>query len=565
MENSSHQAAANDAAEKIPRLDAIIVGAGFAGMYMLYKLRQIGLSVRVFESGSDVGGTWYWNRYPGARCDVPSTDYSYSFSDELQQEWNWTEMFAAQPEILEYLNHVADKFDLRRDMRFDSRVISATFDDDASYWTVVTDRNERVHARYCIMATGCLSTPKSPEIEGLETFAGETYYTARWPHREVDFSARRLGVIGTGSTGIQVIPVVAQQAAHLYVFQRTPSFTVPARNRPLDAQYMADVKSRYKELRAKARLTPSGSLRPITDRPAFSVSEEERQRIYNDVWEKGGVNFFSSFGDLLLNEDANKTAADFVRSKIEELVEDPDVANRLKPYGYPFASRRLCLDTDYYATFNRNNVTLVDTLADPIVAITPRGVKTRDREFNLDALIFATGFDAMTGTLLAIDIRGRNGRLLREKWAHGPRTMLGVAMEGFPNLFTITGPGSPSVLSNVVASIEQHVEWITDCITHMQQAGYVQIEPTAEAENGWVDHVNAVADATLFPKANSWYMGANVPGKPRVFMPYVGGLHNFRRICAEIAAKGYDGFRLTASGSSFRATASIGDKVTPSA
>ncbi|HEV8616742.1 MAG TPA: NAD(P)/FAD-dependent oxidoreductase [Methylomirabilota bacterium] len=527
------------------RLDAVIVGAGFAGLYMLHRLRGLGLSAWVFEAGSGVGGTWYWNRYPGARCDVESMDYSYSFSDELQQEWRWSERYSAQPEILKYINHVADRFDLRRDVQLDTRVTSAVFDEATSRWTVETDRGDRVSARFCIMATGCLSDAQVPEITGLETFAGTWYHTGRWPHEGVDFTGRRVGVIGTGSSAIQSIPIIAEQAAHLFVFQRTPNYSVPAHNAPLDPDYERRVKARYDEFRRQARESRVGFVVERSEDSALAVAPQARQREYEKRWERGGLGFSATFADLLTNQDANDTAAEFFRAQIRTIVREPGIAEALTPKDYPLGTKRLCVDTSYYATFNRDNVTLVDLRKTPIEAITPRGVRTSDAEYAVGSLVFATGFDAMTGALLKIDIRGRAGRTLREKWAAGPRTYLGLTIAGFPNLFIITGPGSPSVLSNMIVSIEQHVDWIADCLAYLRDHGRDAIEATADAEDAWVAHVNEVGHATLYPLARSWYTGANVPGKPRVFMPYIGGVGVYRQKCDEVAKKGYEGFRLT--------------------
>jgi cyclohexanone monooxygenase len=524
------------------RVDAVVVGAGFAGLYMLYRLRRLGLATRVFEAGEGIGGTWYWNRYPGARCDVESMDYSYSFSEELQQEWHWTERYSSQPEILSYLDHVADRFDLRRDIQLATRVAEAVFDEAAARWSIRTDRGDDISARFCIMATGCLSTPQPPRIEGLETFAGKWYHTGQWPHEGVDFSGLRVGVIGTGSSAIQSIPIIARQAAHLFVFQRTPNFSVPAHNGPLDPVYEQRVKSNYAEFRRQARQSRIGFVVEGNDFSALSVSNAERQAEYEARWRRGGLGFNSAFNDLYTDERANDTAAEFFRDKIRAIVRNPKVAEMLMPRDYPIGTKRMCVDTDYYDTFNRANVTLIDIRHAPIEAITPRGLRTSDAEYALDAIVFAIGFDAMTGALLNIDIRGRDGQTLRQKWAAGPRTYLGLAVAGFPNLFIITGPGSPSVLSNMIVSIEQHVDWITDCIAYLRAHGAASIEASAEAEEAWVAHVNQVGDATLFPRARSWYTGANIAGKPRVFMPYVGGVGVYRQQCDEVAANCYRGF-----------------------
>ena len=527
------------------RLDAVVVGAGFAGLYMLHRLRGLGLSTQVFEAGDGVGGTWYWNRYPGARCDVESMDYSYSFSDELQQEWKWSERYAAQPEILSYINHVADRFDLRRDVQLSTRVTSAVFDDASSRWTVETDRGDRVAARFCIMATGCLSDAQVPDIPGRETFAGPWYHTGRWPHGGVDFTGQRVAVIGTGSSAIQSIPIIARQARHLFVFQRTPNYSMPAHNAPLDPEYERRVKASYADFRRQARESRVGFVVERSGDSALAVTADEREREYEKRWQRGGLGFSAAYSDILVSQDANDTAAEFFRKKIRAIVKDPTVAAALTPTDYPLGTKRLCVDTDYYATFNRDNVTLVDLRKTPLEAITPRGVRTPDTEYHVDSLVFATGFDAMTGALLKIDIRGRGGLTLREKWSAGPRTYLGLAVAGFPNLFTITGPGSPSVLSNMIVSIEQHVDWIANCLVHLRAGGHARIEATPEAEEAWVAHVNEVGHMTLYPLAKSWYMGANVPGKPRIFMPYIGGVGVYRQKCDEVAAAGYAGFTLS--------------------
>ena len=528
-------------------LDAVVVGAGFAGLYMLHRLRGLGFTARIFEAGKGVGGTWYWNRYPGARCDVESMDYSYSFSDELQQEWRWTERYSSQPEILKYINHVADRFDLRRDITLETRVNSAVFDEATNRWTVRTDRGHEISARFCIMATGCLSTTQQPTFKGLESFKGKWYHTGHWPHEGVDFTGQRVAVIGTGSSAIQSIPIIAAQAARLFVFQRTPNFSVPAHNAPLDPGYERAVKANYAEFRRQARESRVGFVVERNDASALEVSDEERTREYEARWKRGGLGFSSTFNDVLISKAANDTAAEFFRAKIRSIVRDPDVAETLVPKTYPLGTKRLCVDTTYYATFNRDNVTLVDLTKTPIEEITPDGLRTTREVYHLDSIVFAIGFDAMTGTLLALDIRGRGGRTLREKWAEGPKTYLGVSVAGFPNLFMITGPGSPSVLSNMIVSIEQHADWIADCIDHLREHHLATIEASPEAESEWVQHVNDVGHATLYPQANSWYMGANIPGKPRVFMPYIGGLGAYRQRCDEVAANGYAGCTLSGS------------------
>jgi len=532
--------------------DVIIVGAGFGGMYMLHRLRELGLSARILEAATGVGGTWYWNRYPGARCDVESMQYSFSFSPALQQEWSWSERFAGQPEILAYANHVADRFDLRRDIQFETRVTAAHYDEETRRWQILTNGGERFSAQFCVMATGCLSTAKLPEIEGRDSYQGATYHTGYWPHEGVDFSGQRVAVIGTGSSAIQAIPVIAEQAAQLTVFQRTPNYSIPSRNGPMTPDYEGSWKSQYDVRRAKARTMRTGILYDasdanygINDVSAMAVSDDERRRVYEARWATGGTSFMAAFNDLLTNQESNDTAAEFVRSKIREIVRNPATAEILCPKDYPIGTKRICVDTDYFETYNRPNVELVDLKATPIEAITPKGVRTAAGEYEFDAIVYATGFDAMTGTLMNIDIRGREGAELREQWAAGPQTYLGLMSAGMPNLFMITGPGSPSVLSNMIVSIEQHVDWMIDALAHMRKNGLETIEPTADAQAAWGQHVNEAGHRTLYVKAASWYMGANVAGKPRVFMPYIGGVGTYREECDEVAAKGYEGFVLT--------------------
>jgi cyclohexanone monooxygenase len=522
--------------------DAVVIGAGFAGLCMLHRLRGLGRTARVFEAGSGVGGTWFWNRYPGARCDVESMEYSFQFSPELQRDWEWTERYASQPEILRYLNHVADRFDLRRDIRLNTRVAAATFDGATSRWRVRTADGDEVTARFCIMATGCLSSANVPAIPGLASFAGRTFHTGRWPHEPVDFRGRRVGVVGTGSSAIQAIPYIAAEAAELVVFQRTPNYSIPAQNHPLDPEEQRRIKARYPEIRQRASAMPFGFDTRPNEKSALAVTAEERHAEYEARWAKGGLPFMSSFADILYDREANETAAEFIRGKIRGIVRDPAVAELLSPRTV-VGCKRLCSDTEYYETFNRPNVTLIDLRATPIEAIVPQGVRTAERVFALDDLVFATGFDAMTGALTRIEIRGADGTTLAEKWAAGPRTYLGLATAGFPNLFIITGPGSPSVLSNMVPSIEQHANWIAACVDHLRKTGRARIEASRDAEDAWVAHVNEVADATLYPQCNSWYLGANIPGKPRVFMPYL-GFPAYVEKCRDVVAKGYDGFTL---------------------
>ena len=541
MEGSAFNAPQGGGSGKAGVHDALIIGAGFSGLYQLLCLRdRLGLSALVLEAGDGVGGTWHWNRYPGARCDSESHSYSYYFSEELLQDWEWSERYPEQPEILRYLNHVADRFDLRRDIRFGTRVVAARYDDAENLWRVTTEAGESLAARFLITAVGCLSTANVPDIPGLGDFAGDWHHTGQWPRDGVDFTGKRVGLVGTGSTGIQAAPVIAAQAAHLTVFQRTANYSVPARNGPLSAEFLRWTKENHAEIRRVMHATTNGHPFTISERSALDASPEERRAAYEAAWNKGGLQFRAAYRDILTDAAANATAAEFIRDKIREIVKDPDTAAKLTAFDHPFAAKRPPIDTTYFETFNRGNVALVDVRAAPIERITPAGIKTRDAEYPLDTIVFATGFDAMTGPLLRIDIRGRGGRSLKDAWEAGPRTYLGLGIAGFPNLFTITGPGSPSVLCNMPVAIEQHVEWITGCIAHLRGRGLARIEATPDAADKWVEHVNEAADATLLPQASSsWYLGANVPGKPRVFMPYAGGMARYRAICEEVAAKGY--------------------------
>jgi cation diffusion facilitator CzcD-associated flavoprotein CzcO len=530
-------------------VDAVVIGAGFAGMYMNVRLRdQMGMSVQVFEAGDDVGGTWYWNRYPGARCDSESYIYCYSFDKDLMQEWEWSGKYPEQPEILRYLTHVADRHDVRRNTRFNTRVTSMTWDELAHRWTVTTDRGDSVTARYVITAVGCLSSTQVPKIPGIDSFEGAAYHTGAWPHDGVDFTDKRVGVIGTGSSGVQSIPVIARTAGHLTVFQRTPQYMVPARHGTVDKAFLDEIKTRYEEVYEMCRRSAGGQPYQLLDRSALSVSEEEREAIFEAGWQIGGFQFMlKTFNDIGLDRRANDLAAEFIRRKIRDTVQDPDVAEKLVPVDHPFTSKRPLIDTNYFETYNRDNVTLVDIRHAPIVEITPTGVRTTEDDYELDIIVFATGFDAMTGTYNRMDITGRDGVKLRDIWAGGPQTYLGASVAGFPNLFMITGPGSPSVLSNMPVSIEQHVEMYSELIAYMAEHGYEVAEADAEAQAEWGEHVNEVASRTMFMLADSWYLGANIPGKPRVFMPYVGGVGAYREHCEQIARDGYPGFTFTAA------------------
>jgi cation diffusion facilitator CzcD-associated flavoprotein CzcO len=525
-------------------VDVAVVGAGFAGLYMLYRLRGLGLSARVFERGTDVGGTWFWNRYPGARCDIESVDYCYSFSGELLAEWAWTERYATQPEILRYLHHVADRFALRRDIQVGTGVTSMRYDEPGNRWLVSTDAGEVVSARHCVLAVGNLSSVKRPGFAGLDGFHGEWYHTAQWPPGGVDFGGKRVGIVGTGSTAIQAVPQIAKQAADVYVFQRTPNYSMPARNRPLPPDELQAILRGYGERRRAAERSDAGVPVAPPERSALEVTAEERRRMYEAGWQRGGINALSyAFTDFFTDERANRTAQDFVREKIRQTVRDPAVAEALCP-AHHIGTKRTCVDTGYFETYNRDNVHLVDVRSSPITGVTPGGLATTSGEYGLDAIVFAIGFDAITGALLEIDIRGVGGLSLADKWSQGPRTYFGLCVADFPNLFMITGPGSPSVLSNMVISIEQHVDWIADCLVHLGDRGTDRIEASPGAEDAWGRHVNELADATLYPQASSWYVGANIPGKPRVFMPYVGGCGNYRRECEDVVERGYEGFVL---------------------
>jgi cyclohexanone monooxygenase len=529
-------------------VDVVVVGGGgVAGLYLLYRLRGLGLNVTAFEAGSDVGGTWYWNRYPGCRCDVDSLEYSYSFANDLQQEWHWPERYGTQPEILKYVNHVADRFDLRRYIQFNTRVTSAVFDANSNLWTVTTDQNDMIRATFCVMATGNLSTPRKPDFPGIDDFEGEWYHTGLWPHEGVDFTGLRVGVIGTGSSGVQSIPYIAAQAQHLHVFQRTANFSLPARNGPMNVQTELTHKAEYPARRKAAYDTPFGIAGyPPPAKSALEVPADERDQIYEDKWAEGGsISFLYAFNDLLTNKAANDTASEFVRQKIRSMVKDQEVAELLAPHTHPMGTKRLILDTNYYETYNRDNVALVDVKSAPIEEITKTGLRTAQAGYELDAIVFATGFDAMTGAMLDIDIRVKDGASLKEAWSAGPRTYLGLMVAGFPNLFTITGPGSPGVKSNMMLSIEQHTNWIVDCLQHLRSRHHRRIEVEPEAEESWVTHVREVADSTLYPLANSWYMGANIPGKPLIFMPYVGGVQMYKKKCDEVVANGYEGFSIS--------------------
>lgn len=525
-------------------VDAVVVGAGFAGLYALHKLRSQGLSVRVFEAAPEIGGTWYYNRYPGARCDVESVDYCYSFSTELEQEWDWSEKYATQAEILRYMNWVADRLSLRDGITLNTRVVSAVLDEDTLRWTVTTDGGEAVTARFCIMATGPLSAALTPDFPGLDDFAGELYHTAHWPHESVDFTGKRVAVIGTGSSGIQSIPIIAEQAAELYVFQRTPNYSVPAGNKPLTDEDRAQIKASYAERRRLSWRSGGGSPHIAHPKLTMEATPDERRVAFEKRWELGGVLFSKTFSDQMIDMAANEEARKFYEEKVRAVIADPDVADLLIPTDHPIGTKRICTDTNYFQTFNKPHVKLVSVRKTPIVSIDASGINTSDTHYDLDAIVLATGFDAMTGALAKIDIVGRDGKTLRDDWGDGPRTYLGLCVDGFPNLFLVSGPGAPAVLANMVLHAEAHINWIADAITHLDEYGYNALEATPEAVDNWVAELNRRAEATLFTKANSWYMGANVPGKPRVFMLFLGGFAAYLDICTEVATAGYKGFSL---------------------
>ncbi len=528
------------------QFDAIVIGAGVAGLYQLYRLRELGLSVRVYEAGTGVGGTWYWNRYPGARFDSESYTYGYSFSEELLQEWDWSEHFAGQPETERYLNHVADKFDLRRDIRFSTRVSAASYDEAAQCWQVRTDTGERARARFLITAIGVLSAPYIPDFAGRESFTGPSFHTGQWPKQPLDFSDKRVCVIGTGATAVQLITEVAKNVGHMTVFQRTPNYCAPLRNGPIDPEAQRQIKANYPEIFKRCRETFASFLHDFDTRSALEVSEEERLARYEELWAQPGfAKWFGNFGDTMSDLKANATMTEFVRNKIRERVNDPLVAEKLVPKDHPWGTKRVPLESGYYEAYNRDNVLLVDLNETPIECITPKGIKTSDAEYECDVIVYATGFDAVTGAFNQIDIRGVGGRTLKDKWADGPRTYLGLQTAGFPNLFTVVGPHNGATFCNIPRCIEQNVEWVTDCLRHMRAHEYAQIVATPEAEDDWTAHVNEVAEGTILLDTPSWFVGANIPGKKRTFLMYAGGSPAYRQKCDEVAERGYAGFVLT--------------------
>lgn len=523
--------------------DVIVVGAGMAGLYLLHKLRVAGFSAIALEAGDDVGGTWYWNRYPGARCDIESLDYSYSFDPELEKQWQWSERYATQPEILRYLQFVADRYDLRRDIQFSTRVERADWDEDAPQWKVTTANGDCLTSQFYVMATGCLSLPKEPDVPGANRFGGTTYSTNAWPHDGVDFTGKRVAVIGTGSSGIQSIPLIAKEASQITVFQRTANYAAPANNGPVREEHLQKLQADRDTYHEEARWSRAGVPLPRSEEPFFTVEPEERQRRLEKGFARGDLLTINTlFTDLVSNQAANDSVAEFFRDKVRAKVTDPQTAEDLCAKDFPLFTKRLCLETNYFETFNLPHSKLINLRHTPIESITETGIDTTEESMEFDSIVFATGFDAMTGAIVAVDIRGRHGIELKDVWEDGPKTYLGLNVHGFPNFFTITGPGSPSVLSNMVVSIEQHVDWITAAFEHLRNQGLKTLEATAAAQEGWATHVNDFANLTLYPVANSWYMGANVPGKPRVFLPYIGGVDTYRQACNEVVERDYLGF-----------------------
>jgi cyclohexanone monooxygenase len=538
----------NDSGAAAQRYDVLVVGAGFSGLYLINNLRQRGFSVVAVERGEEVGGTWFWNRYPGARCDIESFDYSYSWSPELLDEWDWSERYATQPEILAYLKHVADRYDLRKDIIFKRSVETTTWSEDERSWTSVLDNGDRIESSFVLMASGNLTTLNEPNFRGVESFKGRKLHTARWPHEGVGFSGRRVAVIGTGSSGVQCIPLIAMQAEQLFVLQRTPNYVLPAQNRPVTAEERDAVRAEYQDRRTRSKLSESGVPQPAPTAAAYDVDDEVRRARYEDGWQRGGVGALSfCFNDMFESEESNYSAQQFVRDKIRSIVKDPEIARKLSP-SHHIGTKRSCVGTDYYETYNRPNVELVDVKTAPIVAIEENGVRTEDRLIEVDDIVFATGFDAITGALTQIDIKGVDGETLRDAWSEGPQTYLGLQSHGFPNLFMVTGPQSPVTLSNAMVSIEQHVEFISDCLEYLRDNNLDRIEASAEAQDEWVQHTYQAAEGTLYLKTtNTWHHGGNIPGKKRIFMPYIGGVGTYRGECEEVVSKGYLGFELAAA------------------
>ncbi len=530
----------------VSEVDAVVIGAGFSGLYMLHRLRGLGLTTRVFDAADGPGGTWYWNRYPGARCDSESHYYCYSFSDEVRKEWKWSCRYPAQPEILAYLNFVADRLDLRKDIEFGTRITAGNYDEETQTWLVETDHGETVRTRFLITGVGNTSTPAKPSIPGLETFAGNVFYTALWPHEKIDFTGQRVGLIGTGSSGIQSTPYLADEADHLTVFQRTANYSVPARNHDLTDDMRRELEENYEEMRRLVLASPIGMPFEIPQKSALEVSDEERKETLDRLWEIGSFRFmFTSYNDIVLDLKANATVAGYIEAKIRDTVSDPAKADVLCEFNHPVGTKRPPIDTNYYETFNRDNVSIVSIRTNPIRAATADGLTLDNGDhYKLDSIVFATGFDTVTGTLNKLNLRGKSGVALADKWRDGPRAYLGLCTAGFPNLFMITGPGSPGILTNFPGCIEQNVDWIVDVIKRMRDTDATEIEASEEAETQWVQDITDVANTTLMTTVDSWYMNTNLPGKPRVFSAYFCGMNTYSEICADIASNGYRGFEI---------------------
>ena len=534
--------------QKIQHHQALIIGAGFSGLYQLYCLRdQLNLDAKIIEAADGVGGTWYWNRYPGARCDSESHTYCYYFNDKILKEWKWSERYPAQEEIQNYLNYCADKLSLKKDIYFNERICSCSWDEHKEIWSLTSESGKIYSSKFLITAVGCLSSTNKPKIPQLSAFEGEIYYTGEWPHKNIEFRNKSVAVIGTGSSGIQAIPVIAEEAKRLFVLQRTPNFSVPARNHKLEESFHSEFISKIEMWREKMFDSRHGHPWKAPARKLCETDERERSEILENNWEKGGLSFRESFDDIILDENSNEIISEFIRKKIYEIVEDPETAKSLSPVDHPFGTKRPPIDTNYFETFNRNNVELINLKNSPIKSCDKNGIILEDgKKISVDILVFATGFDAMTGSLQKLGLIGKNGIRLEDFWRSGPQTYLGLAIPNFPNLFTITGPGSPSVLTNMPRSIEQHVDWITQLLRYLMSSNMTKVEAKAINAKNWTEYVTEIANKTLMPKAgHSWYLGANIPGKPRVFMPYANGLNNYRDECEAVAADGYTGFKIS--------------------
>ena len=528
-------------------LDAIIIGAGFSGLYQLYKCRdQLGLKTLVIEEGKEVGGTWYWNKYPGSRCDTESHIYCYTFSEEIYKNWKWKERYPKQKEILSYLKYVERKLSLRKDIIFNNKVISADYLDKKNLWRVKTDKKKVFYCKYLISAVGSLSAANIPNIKGIKSFKGEWYHSGRWPDKKISFKNQKVAQIGTGSSGIQIAPVVAKSAKSLTVFQRTPNYSVPARNRKLTKTFIENTKKNYKQIKNLLTKTPGGHAFQFSKKSIFDFNESKRLKILEKAWLNGGLSFRACFSDITKKLSANKIVSNYITEKINNIVKDKEVAKQLTDFGHPFTSKRPTLNTDYFETFNKKNVRLIDLKENPIVNITKNGIKTKNEEFKFDKIIFATGYDALSGPILSLNLTGRKNIKLNKYWKNGPITYLGLMIPNFPNFFIISGPGSPSVLTNVPAQIQQHVEWISEFIRYLEKSNSLSVEPEAKEAENWVKKINTLAKKSLFMKAkNSWYKGDNIPGKPKTFIPYPAGLPQYREICNKVRKKMYKGFNIS--------------------